>query len=249
MRDLFLHPPMACTLYILLCGFAFLFLNFNFPHIDLRQYAGILRADISLQRSTLVTRNIMTPEAFCWLYAAGCVDAREQEMVASGEHQISKGYFAHLYDCVETGRKPSDDVVRRIFRRPFEILGESCTLDEMMHYWRVTHQNPTEKTPVFKVQIAPYTKKMYPREDRDGMWWETRIFDWRAKRFERLFLHDVHQYAHQYTPTSGTSILAPGAWVFAHATTIGSDAMYGIIAEKVPVGDPVHLAFPNVMAE
>ena len=174
----------------------------------------------------------MTPEAFCWLYAAGCIDMREQEMVASGEHQISKGYFTDLRNCVATGRKPSDDVIRRIFRRPFEALGESCSLEEMVYYWRVTHRNPTEKTPVFKVQIAPYTKDVWPREDRDGMWWETRVFEPKLEQFERLMLHNVHRYA-----------LTPGTWVFAHATTIGSDAMYGIIAEEVPGDDLVYRAF------
>ena len=105
-------------------------------------------------------QTVHTPESFCWLYAIGCIDMREQEMMASGEHQISRGYFSHLRDCVTAGRKPSDDVIRRIFRRPFETLGEDCTLEQMMHYWRVAHQSPTEKTPVFKVQIVPYTKKM-----------------------------------------------------------------------------------------
>jgi hypothetical protein len=174
----------------------------------------------------------MTPEARLWLYGIGCIDMREQEMQASGEHQISKGYFTHLRDCVTSNRKPSDDVIRRIFRRPFEILGESCTLEEMTHYWRVTHQSQTEKTPVFKVRIAQYTKKMYPREDRDGMWWETRIFDPHTKQFERLMLHNVHGH-----------ILTPGAWVYAHVTVTGSDAMYGIIAEEVPADDVVYQAF------
>lgn len=174
----------------------------------------------------------VTPEAFCWLYAAGCIDMREQEMMATGEHQISKGYFTHLHDCVTTGRKPSDDVVRRIFRRPFEILGEHCSLEEMVRYWRVTHRKPGEKTPVFKVQIAPYTKKMYPREDREGVWWETRILEPKAKQFERLMLHNIHQYS-----------LVSEAWVFAHVTTIGSDAMYGVIAEEVPPDDAIYRAF------
>jgi hypothetical protein len=159
---------------------------------------------------------------------------REQEMMASGEHQISKGYFSHLRDCVTSGRKPSDDVIRRVFRRPFEILGENCTLEEMQHYWRVTHRNPIEKTPVFKVQIAPYTKKMYPREDREGMWWETRILDLDtgAEHFERMLLHNIHRYD-----------LTPGMWVFAHVTVSGHDAMCGIIAEEVPADDPVYQAF------
>jgi hypothetical protein len=153
-------------------------------------------------------------------------------MQASGEHQISKGYFNDLRKRVTEGRKPSDDVIRRVFRRPFEALGESCTLEEMTRYWRMTHRDTSEKTPVFKVQIAPYTKKMYPREDRDGMWWETRIFDPRTKQFERLMLHNVHGYT-----------LVPGAWVYAHVTVTGSDAMYGIIAEEVPADDPVYQAF------
>lgn len=176
--------------------------------------------------------DVTTPEAFSWLYAVGCIDMREIEAQRDEEHLISTGYFSHLRDCVTDGLKPSDDVIRRVFHRPFDILGNSCTIEDMVRYWRVTHRNPTEKTPVFKVQVAPYTKKMYPREDRDGVWWESYAFDVRSDTFEYIRLHNIHGYA-----------LEAGSWVYAHITGAGNGTMFGIIAEEVPGDDPVHRAF------
>jgi len=176
-----------------------------------------------------------TPESFCWLYAAGCIEGREQEVLRSGEHGISHEDFEELRRHLEQGTLPPDELVRRVFRRPFEALGEDCTLADMQYYWRVTHRNLSEKTPVFKVQIAPYTKSMQPREDRHGKWWDTYVFNPMAGvegAFMYLRLHNVHGCT-----------LTPGTWVFAHVGVIGSDAMAGIIAEEVPGDDPVYGAF------
>lgn len=176
-----------------------------------------------------------TVETYCWLYAAGCIDGREQEVLRSGEHGISHEDFEELRRHLEQETLPPDDLVRRVFRRPFETLGEDCTLADMQYYWRVTHRNLSEKTPVFKVQIAPYTKSMQPREDRHGRWWDTYVFNpmaGEAGAFMYLRLHNVHGYT-----------LTPGTWVFAHVGVIGSDAMAGIIAEEVPGDDPVYGAF------
>ena len=175
-------------------------------------------------------REVVTPEAFCWRYAVGCIDMREMEAQRDEEHLISKGYFPHLRDCITSKRMPSDDVSRRVFRRPFDALGTDCTLEDMQHYWRVSHRSLSEKTPVFKVQVAPYTDESHKRRNSIEGMWEAWIFDPRTDKFERLRLHNIHEYA-----------LEHGAWVYVHIT--GSN--FGIIAEEVPEDDLVYRAFAS----
>ena len=127
----------------------------------------------------------MTPEAFCWLYAAGCVDAKE--------HEIDAIDFKFLKDCIERGNKPPDDMIRRVFHRPFEALDDQCVLEEMHAYWREMHlDNMEENTPVFRAVVSLAQRvPSFP----EGAWYSVWYVHPKTKcPVERPLVHNVHGY-------------------------------------------------------
>lgn len=172
-------------------------------------YCGHSVRRTELKEREVNTDIVMTAPARLWLFGAGCIESREQEALARKEHAITKQDFEHLRSCILSGEKPDDDTIRRVFRRPFEILGENCTEEAMRIYWHKTHQDASEKTPVYVVQVAPYYGSIYPRVDRDGVWWETWFYNQKAETFEHRVLHNIHQYK-----------LEPGMMVYIHGSVI-----------------------------
>ena len=84
-------------------------------------------------------------EEFCWLYACGCIDSRLQAGTLTKEvHNEAKEHLVHQ-------TYPTPEQIRAWFPKPFAHLdrGETyCTLEDMQRYWRKTHCNVTENTPV-----------------------------------------------------------------------------------------------------
>lgn len=91
-----------------------------------------------------------TPEEFCWLYAAGCIQAQRQAGKIN-DNELGKA-LSHLRERTF----PTPLEVRLMFPRPFEVLeqnGKKCTLPQMQYYWRTTHCVDDEETPVFQAIV------------------------------------------------------------------------------------------------
>ncbi len=89
-----------------------------------------------------------TPEEFCWLYAAGCIESRYTEGTLSYVEYVRANNF------IKGGVYPRDLQVYLWFPRPFEILAKEkkCTLAGMQEYWRVRHQR-NENTPTYSAKV------------------------------------------------------------------------------------------------
>jgi len=98
-------------------------------------------------------REPTTPEEFCWLYACGCLENRLQARTLTVEA------FEEAQKHLADGTYPPPKKVRAWFPKPFRYLegsGVRTTLREMLFYWRVTHHNETQMTPVYVAQVIQH---------------------------------------------------------------------------------------------
>lgn len=90
----------------------------------------------------------MTPEAFCWLYAAGCVEWLYQT------GKIDEKEYLYLRKFMDGNVTPPKDKIRKYFPKPFKF---ASTLKEMISYWRKKHlYKEGEITPVMLAEVREY---------------------------------------------------------------------------------------------
>ncbi len=99
----------------------------------------------------------MTPEEFCWLYAIGCLESRH------ADGTLTENEYNEAVRLAQKNEFPTPVQVRLWFPKPFESAEEKtgnvrCTLTEMQNYWRVTHRNSSEQTPVLKCRVLSIPK-------------------------------------------------------------------------------------------
>lgn len=149
----------------------------------------------------------MTPEAFCWLYAAGCVELLYQ----TGD--IDKKEYDTWRSFVDKHEKPPDKEIRKLFDKPFRIVIEKfgvCTLDGMRWYWRQYHlYNPEEETPVELAEVLGYE------------------FVTAGKRFVKVkvFIYK-NTYRMQVVENPHRYNIKPGSNVLVHANVVAEIASY-----------------------
>jgi|GEM_PF-3359892 len=104
---------------------------------------------------------LITPEAFCWFYAAAC------EPGQMAPEPLSKDEYNHVEFCRRAHIIPTDNEIRRWYPRPFAELERrdlECTLENMQYYWRVLHMSDEENTPVC------HFKLIRPLKRGSGVW-------------------------------------------------------------------------------
>lgn len=95
---------------------------------------------------------ILSPEQFCWLYAAACIEKQQAMKTLSSEE------CALAMNYLRDGCAPSNEQVRAWFPGPFLLLeghsGIHCSLEAMQEYWRYTHREAKEPTPVTVAKVV-----------------------------------------------------------------------------------------------
>ena len=87
-------------------------------------------------------------EAFCWRYAAGCVEWLYQSK------KINLEEYMYWRSFIDSNTTPPPGKIREYFPKPFRYAG---TLKEMISYWRKRHlYNRDEKTPVMLAEVQAY---------------------------------------------------------------------------------------------
>jgi len=98
----------------------------------------------------------ITPEAFCWQYAAACAPGQ------MAVEPLSEQELNHAEFCRRTNITPTNEEVRRWYPRPFNELerhGMECTLENMQYYWRTLHMSSEENTPVYRFKLNRPVKR------------------------------------------------------------------------------------------
>lgn len=93
----------------------------------------------------------MSPEAFTWQYALGCLESRYFEGT------LSKTEYKRALGFLRRKETPPDSYIRKWFPKPFTFLehdGTPCTLEEMQHYWRVLHKSEDQHSPVIEAIVS-----------------------------------------------------------------------------------------------
>ncbi len=151
--------------------------------IDSGALPGILPSDTQQGRCALKKQKTVAPETFCWYYAVGCLESRHAEGTLARD----------LYDIANKHLRertiPPPELVHEIFPRPFEALGEQLTLDALQTYWRVTHRDPKENTPVQYAEIVD----LHPADPRrSGVWYMVTYTDVKTGRSVDTVAHNTH---------------------------------------------------------
>ncbi|MBP9749730.1 MAG: hypothetical protein KBD21_03290 [Candidatus Pacebacteria bacterium] len=122
----------------------------------------------------MVKKLKLSPHAFCLLYAQACIEIRhERGDMTDDDHRTMR---RHIHERSE----PSVALMYRCFPTVYERVGHHATLRDMQRYWRVTHQNATEGTPVMCATLVELK-----RTDQGGEWWVARAHNPATGRVER----------------------------------------------------------------